>query len=658
MKKYILLICTSFYFNTFEAKVFSQTPKKDVAKIASISKQILTKANIAAYLENCHQFVVSKLPSDKKVNAEKILSYLKSKNATNAQIAAVATSLWMNGNNMEIALYIFGVACKNNSSDVQLLSNYAAVLTVCGANQLAIPILNKLNSEFSKNSTILNNLGQAWFALGDIDRADKYLDTCIRLFASHPQANETKSVILETKGKKTEAIEALKKSIKQSYTLEKEQKLQQLGYKISRKDVYWHLPKKDDGLGLGNFTIPQWPKNAVDCESYAPAWIDLKQSLKDEKEKLSSSLKQAKEAAKKENDAMLSNALQRKRFVIFPYQAKAALQYNAASFAEEYVRDRNILMEKSKAIPYKNGIFSIIEKIKEKYEDQYGEGKANPEKEECTVIKEAINKFIETCNTTMEPAWANYLTKRKVQLNEELNYALYSTTEIQFNQIKIETKLKWISELDDLCNFFYDGENFQNYGTGVTLFYNTCEMPEEYKAQSKILNWEDVNCQNNTSFNVPFIGKSYFNCRGSGFEFEPGIPFTELQMPFKVTYNGTDIYSGKSTVFISKGFSAGGEEFSKGPFSISSGAKSEISFFIEIGKMGISDAGFITKNSIEVTAGVKTNTVYDTDDNSVDANKLIKAGGYDKSIDIVNNTTKVSINAGFMSETTTILNRN
>jgi hypothetical protein len=74
--------------------------------------------------------------------------------------------------------------------------------------------------------------------------------------------------------------------------------------------------------------------------------------------------------------------------------------------------------------------------------------------------------------------------------------------------------------------------------------------------------------------------------------------------------------------------------------------------------MGISDAGFITKNSIEVTAGVKTNAVYDTDDNSVDANKLIEAGGYDKSIDIVNNTTKVSINAGFMSETTAILNRN
>lgn len=76
---------------------------------------------------------------------------------------------------VEFALYIMGKACIDDPSNTDNRNNYAAMLSMCGAPQLAIPLLNSLNQRFPKNSTVLNNIGQAWFGLGDIDKANAYL---------------------------------------------------------------------------------------------------------------------------------------------------------------------------------------------------------------------------------------------------------------------------------------------------------------------------------------------------------------------------------------------------------------------------------------------------------------------------------------------------
>ena len=190
--------------------------------------------------------------------------------------------------------------------------------------------------------------------------------------------------------------------------------------------------------------------------------------------------------------------------------------------------------------------------------------------------------------------------------------------------------------------------------SGVFHLNGGCIIKETANKGNYVLaKFEDFNCESKTEFNIPFIGTSYFNCRGAGFEFEPGFPFTEVEMPFKIKYDATDIYTGKSTIYISKDFGAD-KTFEKGPFSITSGAKAEVTFFIEMDGKGISDAGVITKSSVDVSATVDGITI---NEDAIDLinQQHISIQSQTKSFEISNNNTKISINSGFNSNTTTFL---
>ncbi len=206
-------------------------PKKDVARIAAISKEKLTDANIGAYLQKTHAKVLTKLDAKSKTEAEKLFSQINKKSPGGGEAANAAVGLWLNGN-YEMALYLMGKACLVMPANVDCLNNYAAFLTMAGGEELAMPMLEKLKKAFPNNTTVLNNLGQAWFGLGDMDQAEDYLGRCLKISPNDSQANLTKSLIEENKGNMPGAIEALKKSIKENYSLEKEQKLERLGYKL------------------------------------------------------------------------------------------------------------------------------------------------------------------------------------------------------------------------------------------------------------------------------------------------------------------------------------------------------------------------------------------------------------------------------------------
>jgi hypothetical protein len=132
-----------------------------------------------------------------------------------------------------------------------------------GGEDLALPILQKLNKEYPGNSTIQNNIGQAWFGLGDLDKAEKYLDSTIKTIAWHPQANLTKAVIQQSKGDKAGAVESLKKSVQGGYSITKEDMLRKLGYKLDGKDIDNDFDMPADPLGFDKWIakMPIFPKN-------------------------------------------------------------------------------------------------------------------------------------------------------------------------------------------------------------------------------------------------------------------------------------------------------------------------------------------------------------------------------------------------------------
>src|SRR5690606_28512470 len=117
------------------------------------------------YLSALHQQLSAKL--DKKVVeiGNKLYTEIKTKSANLQQAGNMAIGYWISGQ-PELTLFLLSKICMEDVAQPDNLCNYAAALTMLGGEQLAIPILQNLNSKFRKNSSILNNLGQAWFGLG------------------------------------------------------------------------------------------------------------------------------------------------------------------------------------------------------------------------------------------------------------------------------------------------------------------------------------------------------------------------------------------------------------------------------------------------------------------------------------------------------------
>ena len=183
----------------------------------------------------------------------------------------------MDGRKTHTGIYIRWVKpCKADPANAINLNNYASFLTMCGAEQIALPILNNLNKRYPKNSSILNNITQAWLGLGDIQRAEKYADSTIRIYAYHPQANMAKCLIEESKGNIPAAIAAAKKAISKSYSTEKENKLKKLGYDLKSDDINWNRPMPQDALGLTKFTWPEYPLNVEQNKLLVKEWNDFK----------------------------------------------------------------------------------------------------------------------------------------------------------------------------------------------------------------------------------------------------------------------------------------------------------------------------------------------------------------------------------------------
>jgi tetratricopeptide (TPR) repeat protein len=283
----------------------SAVPKRDVTRISSIPKTILSEALLALFIKNIH------------LQIEKIISPIEIKGATDmynetmakhnsiAAVANTASACWMAGN-PEKALYILGKICISDITDADNLNNYAAFLAMSGGEQAAIPILDYLNAKYPNNSTVLNNLGQAWFGLGDIDKSKKYLDAVLEVYKTHSVANNTLATIYESEGKTDEAINALKVSLKESYDPEKEIELSRLGYEVKLMDIpRLTVPFPKDPYNL-NALMNAWDPNKIQTSAVDPSPAygvqDFVEGIKEFKEEL---IDRSVELEKKLHDRLL-----------------------------------------------------------------------------------------------------------------------------------------------------------------------------------------------------------------------------------------------------------------------------------------------------------------------------------------------------------------
>ncbi len=485
-------------------------PDKDAARIASISKTPLTNATLPAFLLATHNKVIAVLKPDANSTAEEIYKLIKAEHNSAVETGNTAAGLWMMGK-PELAIYVIGKSCIDDPSNTNNMNNYGAMLAMAGAEQLSIPILNYVNKRSPANSTILNNLGQAWFGLGDIEKSEKYLDSTIRICASHPQANYTKSFIEESKGNTQGAVEAALASIKAGYTTEKENRLYKLGYELESKDIGWDKQMPQDPLGLEKFNWPDYPQNVEESEILEKKWHEFKNACADEianlesqEEKLQDALNSIRQVRTQQ---LLKAGSKGQNGSLFPPLASKAMKKLGYLVDDRDGHLEFAMQQKNAAlIQVMNSVDSLsqicgnsVKELNEKYEDKFGEGKSNPFGQACSDYNGVNELFLVNSNTLLRQTQTDYLNFLRRKLINQIYYDQYTKWPEEFEVEKVTAKIQWLSAISGQRVMFKD--------KSIYCIKSQDNEPGKFVLQD----FDDVHCEYHSELKLP-IGKINVDC--------------------------------------------------------------------------------------------------------------------------------------------------
>lgn len=325
-------------------------PAKDLKRIAALPRDPLTDAQLVAYINKVNAAVALNISQSGKDLYLKVSAQIKVLYNDDQHWDLVANGLWFCGEN-EAALLLMGKAAQQSPEDPDILNNFAVFLNQNGGGHLALPLLQYLNKKYPANSTILNNIGQSWFQLGDLNRSSIYLDSAIHFFGSHSQANYTKSVIEESKGNKEAAISLLQKSISQGYSKSKATRLKKMGAKIRSEDINWNLTVPEEGLMFNKFLdkMPGFYYSDDQRSGLMGAWAAFQDALNAKREQLDQQGRTIQEAMQKSlnNPAALVGANEIKTSFS---QQKASELFDLAfdrytDFTLWFMKESNLLIE-------------------------------------------------------------------------------------------------------------------------------------------------------------------------------------------------------------------------------------------------------------------------------------------------------------------------
>lgn len=174
-------------------------PAKNAARINAIPVQKLTQANIADYTGG----LLNKLLA--KGNAGEIAEYKKqiAKTPGANEIGNAVTQFMLKGYQYAtMALSMKAVLIDPVNTNYQ--NNMTALLTQYGYAEYAMPVLEKLVTEFPNSSTVLNNLAYAWFNLGEINKAKQFATMALGANPRHAESNLMVGIINEFNGSHTD----------------------------------------------------------------------------------------------------------------------------------------------------------------------------------------------------------------------------------------------------------------------------------------------------------------------------------------------------------------------------------------------------------------------------------------------------------------------
>lgn len=610
--------------NTTQQQVNSKAgietiPTKDAARIAKLPKMILTDGQLLIYLQNVNKAISPKISQESKKIADDAYSAVKKKTNETIFLANAANGLWINGE-PEAAIDLMSRAVMENPSEPDNLNNYASFLTMNGGEHLALPILLNINKKYPGNSTILNNIGQAWFGLGDLNKSEKFLDSAIFISAGHSEANYTKCIIEEAKGNKTTAVECVLQSIKTAYSEEKIKKLEKLGGRLKQGDISWNFPKPADALGLDKMLTgrPAFYFTKSQRETLYTEWLEYLKGCQplfqkympstNENEILASQTKMMNNARSGKianSNFIMDKALQLLNIVIEDENEFQSRMEEKSDGLNDLIMDAGIKLG--------NEVSEINERWEKAFQDEIAahpptgssEVEQSAKMDEihgrykqsaCQESKPKIDLFLGTYNRKIYDLNTEWISRMKYFTNEIVYYLRYSSpTEDDYQKSKNLYQSVFLACIAGNAPFFTKPVDFQPTCIACSEIVSEsgkCEDAAEDENPLAVLpDFDIIHCNSHIVIWTP-VGKAHWDCNIETVEMDLGI------LKGKRTRNLLDgqTISASAELGIYKGI--GSSELGPMKAELKAGGGG----FIEWGPKGITDFGLVAGIKAEVGA--------------------------------------------------------
>lgn len=397
-------------FNPFlnePTKGFVPTPVsqiKNAVVMPAVNQTIKTAAlNISMTTAN-RQEILKKLLYDiqkqlSPAQLQETEKWLRSVNNNAIELADLGVMLYYKGMVAE-SFWCLAQAASFKPDNDYILNNLTGILNLGGAAPRSLPILRYLAKKYPTNSTVLNNLGQAWFAMGEWERSKSVLDSCLRISPNHPQANYTRAAIAEKESKNAEAAAYIQKSLKGAYNNETENLARKKSIKIDwANSINRNHPTDAAYISPLKFIPPPQCTNvllAAETEGRWKAWAEAVGQVLNQ---INGGLAEASTNYEKALSAFEKNKQMAPAIPNGIMQQKAAILYKI--YLDKYaviMRDANeylqIKYEKEKA-SFEADLEAAHERIQKKYAAMSGEGKGDFSGQQCSEINQASNLYLQ-----------------------------------------------------------------------------------------------------------------------------------------------------------------------------------------------------------------------------------------------------------------------
>lgn len=486
-------------------------PVRDDAKLASISTEALDADALQSHIEAVQPKIADALTPEARERAARIDAELGKAGDYLPRLRTAANGLAAWGAWPE-ATYLMGKAALAGGS-AQDLNNLAAFLSMQHAETAALPILYTLNARYPNNSTLLNNLGQALYGLGDTEEAEKFLIAAVSIAPLHPQANATQARIQEARGDHQSAQASLHKALQGGFSNAKEEQLRKAGGKLNADDVRWRRPMPQDPLGLEKFVIPAYPMKSQELPVATAQWQAFHRAAGDMTNKLGQ--QQQRISAGLNANGALSAAMSAVRS---PYILRASTlmgditeQYEITFKKQTTALTEAMLADAAASQELDRRIAAIDAAGEEKY--RYVAGGYGYEYT-CGEVDAEIDAYLSTTNRVYEQLQNDMLASQRRYLNEIAFLSQYtSPSPALFEAAQLSAKASFAQALHNLRVGLYNGMESR-----AVCF----KGPKPGgKGGGKLANFDDIHCEYISTLNMPGVGSIVSRCNGTEANFEP-----------------------------------------------------------------------------------------------------------------------------------------